>query len=87
MKKTKKPSDDECIRRLHDAAKSLTDEGSSTWDVVTAFIDVAVGLAERNPAYAESELDRLAETFAIGESVARLKLQKLAASRKPRKRK
>ena len=86
MKKPKKPTDDECIRRLHDAAKSLADEGATTWDIVTAFIDVALVLPERNPDYIYFELKQLAETFALGEGFARLKLQKLEASKKKRKR-
>lgn len=86
MKKAKKPTDDECISRLQATAKSLADEGASTWDIVTAFIDVAINLAERDPAYAQIEIERLAETFGLGESLARAKLEKIAPPKKQRKR-
>jgi hypothetical protein len=88
MRKTanKRPSDDECRERLQATANSLTKEGASTFDVVTAFIDVATQLAQRDPAYAIGELDILADTFASGQAMTRLVRDKLA-QKKGRKKK
>lgn len=63
----KKPAiDDTCLESLQAAAASLTKSGASTSDIVTAFVDVAIGLAESDRAYAPIQLDIVANLFSAG---------------------
>jgi len=82
----KKATDDLCTNELQAAAATLTKAAASTSDIVTAFIDVAISLAERDPAYAPAELDIVANLFSAGEGVARMRLKALTAPKRPRKK-
>lgn len=65
---------------------SLTKSGASTSDIVTAFVDVAVGLAESDRAYAQVQLDIVANLFSAGEALARTRIKALTPPKRPRKK-
>jgi hypothetical protein len=80
-----KPTDDECIARLRAAAVSLADEGASLYDIVTAFLDVAVDMAAEDSRYAQAQLDIVANAFSAGEGLARFrKEQEAPGGKRPR---
>jgi formiminotetrahydrofolate cyclodeaminase len=82
----KKPTDEECIERLQATADALAQAGASPYDIVTAFVDVALTLAERDAPYAQANAAIIADVFASGEALAR-RLSALLASKKPPKKK
>ena len=86
-KRMKKPTDDECIERLQATADALAQAGASPYDIVTAFVDVALILAQRDAAYAQANLAIIADVFAAGDGAARLQRDKLMTSKKPTKKK
>jgi len=83
----RKPTDDECIERLQVTADALALAGASPFDIVTAFVDVAVTVALKDPAYAQANLEIIADAFASGEALARLQSAKLATPKKSPKKK
>lgn len=66
----KKPTEEECTERLHATASALAQAGASPYDIVTAFVDVALILAQGDPAYVHENLAVVADAFATGEALA-----------------
>ena len=79
-------SDEECIARLQATVDGLAKAGASIYDIVTAFVDVAVDRAANDPDYAHAQLEIVADVFAVGQGLARLRKEHLARP-KPRKKK
>jgi fructose-specific phosphotransferase system component IIB len=83
----KKPDiDATCIDSLEAAAAALTNAGASTADIVAAFVDVAINLAERDRNYAAVQLEIVANLFSAGEAMARLRMKSRMARKKTRKK-
>jgi hypothetical protein len=83
----KKPHiDATCIDSLEAAAAGLSAAGASTADIVGAFVDVAIKLAESDRNYAAVQLDIVANLFSAGEAMARLRMKSRMARKKTRKK-
>jgi len=84
----KKPavSDEECIARLQAAVDALAQSGASPYDIVTAFLDVAINLAVKDRAYEEAQLKIVGAVFSAGASLARLRLHELEQAKTGKKK-
>jgi hypothetical protein len=73
--------------RTKDLARELAAEGADTRDIVLAFVQGAIAVAERDPDYLVKRVDILNHLFVARDALTDLREKELAGRRKPAKKK